>query len=171
MGQFNEMSLDRLYSSTLMAFPSTMKRQHATDTIKVVKMDWTPFVGMKTLFVKGLVENEGRIYDTIMLFKGVNYDVEINTGNAIPMVASDGMLYHLDKIDERASDVLVRCNCPDFKWRFAFQNSRSGVLWGNTPAKYESKGIGPSANPLKKEGMCKHIMKTTRALSRSGIFV
>lgn len=167
MGQFNEMSLDQLYHSTVRAFPNTTKRQHITDTIKVVKIDWTPFVGMNTLFVKGLVENEGKMYDTIFLFKGIRYE----TGkDSIPLMASDGMTYHLSKIDEANQDVLVRCNCPDFKWRWNYYNHSTGSLWGAKVRKYESQG-GPPANPKELPGMCKHCLKTVRALSRAGIFV
>lgn len=164
------MSLDSLYDSIVKAFPNTSKRQYATDTIKVIKMDWTPFVGMKTLFVKGLVENEGKIYDTIILFKDVNYNVEMNSKNAVPLVASDGMLYYMGKIDENKNDVLARCNCPDYQFRFAYYNQLAGSLWGVKTKKYESQG-GPPANPKELPGLCKHLLKTSKALSQAKIFI
>lgn len=169
MDLLDESSLTQLYHSAVAAFPNTMRRQHSTNTIKVVHLDWIPFVGMKTLFVKGRVENEGRNYDTILLFKKVNYDIHEHSERTVHLHASDGGQYKFERLDEEKTEVVVRCNCPDFKWRWSYWNHVEGSLYGRKPKPYKGKG-GPPANPLQMEGCCKHIMKTVKALSVAGIF-
>lgn len=170
MELLDESSLVQLYHSAVNAFPNTMRRQHSTDTIKVVSLDWIPFLGMKTLFVKGRVENEGRNYDTIILFKNVNYDIQEQDRQCVHLQASDGGYYKFKKIDEGKTEVVLRCSCPDFRWRFSYYNHLEGSLYGRKPKAYKGSGGAP-ANPLQMEGCCKHLMKTVKALSRAGIFV
>lgn len=166
--RIDEMNLNQLYDSTVEAFPRTMKRQYSTDELKVVSLRWTPFTSLKTLFIKGLVESEKNMYDTVLLFKDVNYDQENN--NVIPLMATDGLVYHFGKISPAKNDVLVRCNCADYYWRFCHWNHIGKSNWGRNRAKYESKGIGPPANPLEMPGMCKHLIKTVKTLDSAGIF-
>ena len=163
------MSVNRLYDSTVQAFPNTRKRQYATDALKVVSLHWTPFVGLRTMFIKGVVESDANVYDTVLLFRDVDYDVERNSGNVIPLVATDGMTYHFGKLSPAQNDVLVRCNCNDFRWRWNYYNHLDGSLWGRKARKYESKG-GPPANPREMPGMCKHLIKTVSAMYRAGAF-
>ena len=162
---FLETSLGELHDSAVEAFPRTTMRQHATHPIVVTNLRWTPFVGMKTLFIKGLAQNEGKEYNPIILFKRVNYD-----GDEVQIIASDDREYHFDKLSVENTDVLVRCNCPDFYWRFNYYDSLDKSLQGRKRVKYESKGIGPPANPLKMPGICKHLMKTVHVLGEAGIF-
>jgi hypothetical protein len=54
----HESTLYDLHQSAVDAFPHTTKRQHATDTIRIVQLNWTPFLGLKTLYLKGLAQNE-----------------------------------------------------------------------------------------------------------------
>jgi hypothetical protein len=140
-------------------------RQHATHPIVIRELRWTPFVGVKTLFIKGLAQNEEREYGPCILFKGVNYQ-----GKAVKITASDGLQYSFDKLSLENTDVLVRCNCPDFFWRFNYYDHLDKSLYGTKRKKYESHG-GPPANPLELPGMCKHIMKMTKVISESGIFL
>jgi hypothetical protein len=162
---FIETSLGELHDSAVEAFPRTAMRQHATHTIKIVNLRWTPFVGMKTLFIKALAQNEGKEYFPIVLFKRVNY-----AGDEVLITASDGAEVSFDKLSTENTDVLVRCNCPDFFWRFNWTNHLDKSLYGKKRKKYESKGVGPPANPRKMPGMCKHLIKTAHVLKESGIF-
>ncbi len=161
-----ESSLIDLYQSAVEAFPNTTKRQHATDPIVIKELSWTPFVGMKTLFIKGVAQNEDREYNTIVLFRKVNYN-----GRQVGITANDGLYYSFDRLSFENTDVSVRCNCPDFRWRFAYYNHIDKSLYGNKPKKYESKGVRPPANPMEYEGMCKHLMKTMKALKEADIFL
>ena len=162
---FLESSAEELYRSAVKAFPNTKMRQHATHPIVIRELRWTPFVGVKTLFIKGLAQNEDREYGPCILFKGVNYE-----GKAVKITASDGLQYNFDKLSLENTEVLVRCNCPDFFWRFNYYDHLDKALYGTKRKKYESHG-GPAANPLELPGMCKHIMKMTKVISESGIFL
>lgn len=164
LDKLRESSLADLYQSAVDAFPRTKMRQYATHPIVVTNLRWVPFVGMRTLFVKGLAQNEGKEYNTIVLLKEINY-----SGDEITIIASDGKEYSFDKPTLESSDVLLRCNCPDFHWRFNYYNHQDKSLYGSKRGKYESKG-GPPANPMELPGMCKHLMKTVKVLQESGIF-
>ena len=147
-----------------MCFPRTRMRQHAIDPIIIEGLRWLPFVGMKTLFIKAEARNEDRHYTPIILFKKVNYN-----GNQVKIMATDGKPYHFDRLSLESTDVLVRCSCQDFRWRFGHYNRLERSLYGSNPPAYRSKGIGPPANPMELEGMCKHLMKTTMALRDAGV--
>ena len=71
---FLETSLDELYRSTVDAFPATLKRQNSIDTVVIENLNWIPFLGVKTLFIKGLVKNEGKKYDSIILIKNMKFE-------------------------------------------------------------------------------------------------
>jgi len=162
---FLETSLAELYDSAVEAFPRTTMRQHATHTIRITNIRWTPFLGTKVLFVKSLAQNEGKEYNPIVLFKRVNYN-----GDQLRITASDFQEYTLDRLSLENTDVLVRCNCPDYYWRFNYYNHLDKSLYGTKRKKYESKGIGPPANPKQMPGLCKHIMKTIQVLGEAGLF-
>lgn len=170
MQRIDEASLVQLYNSAVEAFPETKKRQHATDTIVVTDLDWMPFKGMKTLFVKGLAQNEGRQYNTIVLFKKVKYYDEPQR-EAAELVANDGLTYYFDRLSDTSQDVLVRCNCNDFKYRFNYQDHIGKSLYGTKVKAYKSEGLRGPANPLGLPGMCKHLMKTMTVLNRAGVFL
>lgn len=71
---FIESFLNDLYQSTKTAFPTTRKREHATDPLKINKLIWTPFLGVNTLMIKGLcLFSESKEYNPIIVFKGVKY--------------------------------------------------------------------------------------------------
>jgi len=163
-----ESSLNDLYDSAVAAFPHTTKRQYATDSIKIVQVQWIPFLGMKTLFVKGLAQNEGREYNPIIVLKKVAYH-EAQGPGVVPLKASDGETYFLERLSGGDTDVLVRCSCGDFVWRFNYYNHLDKSLQGPKRKKYEALYNPGSANPLQKEGLCKHLMKMAKVLKESEI--
>jgi hypothetical protein len=163
-----ESSLNDLYDSAVAAFPQTKKRQHSTQTIKITQMQWVPFVGMKTLFIKGLAQNEGREYNPTIVLKRVIYHENQGQG-IVPLNASDGETYFLEKLSAEDTDVLVRCDCNDFKWRFNFFNHLDKSLQGPKRKKYEALYNPGSANPTESPGLCKHLMALTKAIKESGI--
>lgn len=164
--RIDETTLPDLYQSAVDAFPRTTKRQFSTDLVQVVQLNWIPYKGMKTLFVKGLIQNEGKEYNSHLIFKGVNYDSLVNQ---IKLVASDNQVYTLSKLDLENTDVLIRCNCPDFRWRFCHFNSIDKSLYGRDRKKYEAIHRPGSANPLELPGMCKHLIKLQKVLLQSGV--
>ena len=162
---FLETSIVDLYKSTVDAFPNTTMRQHATDPIVISHLNWIPYVGMKTLFIKGLAQNEGREYNPIIVFKQVEYNTN---ENYIKLNANDGKIYHLKQLSLENNDVMVRCGCNDFSYRFNYYNHLDKSLYNRKRKKYESNG-GPPANPKEMPGMCKHLLKMTKALRQSSI--
>lgn len=164
MNPIFESSFEELYANAIKAFPNTTKRQHVVQPLVVENLRWTPFLGMKTLFIKGHIRNEDRHYDAIILFKNIDYNKK-----EIKITASDGLIYNFGKLSLENNDVLLRCNCNDFKWRFNFYDHIDKSLYGNKRKKYENLGGAP-ANPMKLPGMCKHIMKTAQALKDAGLF-
>lgn len=151
-----ESSTNDLYQSAVDAFPRTTKRQHAIDPVRIVQLSWTPYVGLRTLFIKGLAENQGRNYKPAVLFKDVTY------GTGIPVVVN-GIQYLIEQLSAENNDVLVRCDCPDFYWRFNYYDHVDQSLWGRKRKKYEGRGLW-KANPMEMPGMCKHLMKLMLAL-------
>jgi len=165
MSFLTESSLTDLYKSAVLAFPRTTMRQHAVQPIVVENLRWMPFLGVKTLFIKAEVRNEDRHYGPIIVFKNVNYG-----GKQIRITANDGKEYSFDRLSLENTDVLLRCQCKDFYWRFAHYNHLDKALYGRNRSKYESSGGAP-ANPKEMAGMCKHLMKMTEALKDAGIFL
>lgn len=165
--QLFESSLEDLYRSAIAAFPNTTKRQHSTDPIIITELRWTPFVGTKTLFTKGLAQSgeSGKEYNPIIVFKKVNYNEDV-----VQITASDGGEYSFAPLSNENTDVLVRCNCPDFSWRFNYYNSLDKSLQGRKRRKYEGVSNRPPANPSELPGMCKHLMKMAKVLKEAGIF-
>jgi len=161
-----ESSLLDLYQSTIAAFPNTRRRQHSIDTIQVREVNFTPFLGMKTLFVRGNVLNEenGNAYTPIILFKDVIYHPQREQDEWIEFVASDGRNYVLERLERDANDILVRCNCPDFHWRFNYFDHEDRSLYGRKRRRYEAVTAPGSANPNQMPGMCKHLIKLSTAI-------
>lgn len=159
-----ESSLNELYRSTVEAFPNTTKRQHATDTIQITNLQWTPFLGMKTLMVKGLAQNEGREYTPLIVFKNVLYHPTRDEYGLIQIRDITGAQYLLERLSAEENDVLVRCNCKDFYWRGVHFNKMDGSLYGRNRAKYEALYDPGSSNPQEMPILCKHLIKMTEAI-------
>jgi len=163
--QINESSFIDLYLSTIKAFPKTKKRQNAVDPVVVEQLRWIPFKGVKTLFIKGFIRNESKHYNTIILFKNINYNK-----NEVRIIASDNLKYNFGKISLENNDMMIRCNCKDFYYRFNYYNHLDKSLYGVKMSKYYGEGNKP-ANPLELPGMCKHIIATAKVLKDSGLFL
>lgn len=160
----NESSLTDLYKSAVIAFPNTKKRQHVKDSIVIEELRYTPFLGVKTLFIRAEAKNEERHYSPMILIKGVNYGK-----HGAKIIDNDNKIYEFEKISIEENNVNVRCNCADFFWRFNYYDHLDQSLYGNKRKKYKSKN-GKPANPLKMPGMCKHLMKAIEAIKENGIF-
>lgn len=162
-----EGSLGDLFDMAASAFPNTERRQHSTQTVRVERVEWVPFVGLGTLFVKAIVNNEGRKNEAIVLFKKVRYGDE--GGGKVPIMSSDGRKIWVERLHFKGTDVLVRCSCADFRWRFAHWNKIDRSLYGRGPRNYEASFRPGSSNPSESPGACKHIMKMAKILRESGV--
>lgn len=168
---FTESSLNELYQSTIEAFPHCPKRQHSTDDIAITKLEWLPFVGMKTLRVKGLAQNKanGHEYSPQIIFKQIQFHPVRDEVGLIEIIDSTGARYLLETLSYEDTQVLVRCNCNDFKWRFCHADHISHDLSGRDRAKYEALHRPGTANPDDSKGICKHIMVLGKSLFNTGI--
>lgn len=162
-----ESSLNDLYQSSVDAFPNTTRRQHSTDTIKIASMRYTPYLGVKTLFVRGLAQNEGKEYSPMILFRNVKYHTEKNQSTFA--LKAEGKTYYLESLSSNDNDVLVRCNCPDFQWRFQHFDKVDKSLYGSNRKPYEALVRPGSANPEELPGMCKHLLKLVKILNQTSL--
>jgi hypothetical protein len=164
MRPFRESTLAELFGSTVLAFPNTRMRQHATEPLVIEELNYVPFLGVKTLFIRAGVRNEDRHYKPIVLIKGIDYKAK-----GTKITDENGKVYEFGPLSINENEVNVRCQCADFTWRFNYYDYEDSSLYGNKRRKYESSG-GPSANPLELPGMCKHLIKVMEALRQYGIF-
>lgn len=58
-----ESSLRELYDSAVAAYTKTGFRQHATQPVVITNLRWMPYLGMRTLYVRGLAQSEGNEYN------------------------------------------------------------------------------------------------------------
>lgn len=163
-----ETSLSDLYLNAVRAFPTTSRRQNSTDEVKIEHLEWVPFRGMRTLFVKGLAKRGGSKNECIMLFKNIKYSKEKGRG-LVELNASNGETVFLEPLSSDATDVLVRCTCKDFHWRMTHFNKMDGSLFGRDRKKYEALYRPGSSNPMGLAGMCKHLMKMSKVLSEASL--
>jgi hypothetical protein len=168
-GLWLETSISELYTNSRKAFPGTSKRENSTDTVRVEHLDWVPFEGVRTLFVKATVNNEGRKNESIILFKGVNYGKAEGKG-FVPLMSSSGRKVFVERLSVSDDEVLVRCTCGDFFWRFNYYNSVDKSLFGRKRSKYEGQNLW-KANPTESSGMCKHLMKLAKILREADLLI
>lgn len=163
---FQESTINDLYQSTVNSF-DTKKRQYATDTIKITNLEWIPYQGVKTLYVKALAQNEGREYNPIIMFKNIKYA----TPNGLLLAANDGKAYRVEPISMKENDVLTRCQCADFHWRGQHANALDHSLFGRDRKKYESLGVRQPVNPNNAPFLCKHLMKMVKVIKETKILI
>lgn len=168
MNNFLESSFKELYRSTVNSFPDTTKRQYSIDSIKIVKLHWIPYLGLKTLYIKGLAQNidNSREYFPIVLFKNINYSIS-NKLNSVEIQDNNGQKHRIEKINN--NDILVRCNCKDFFWRGNYADHLDHSLYGRKRSKYYPISNRGSVNPRNDPMVCKHIIKMYKVLEQSGI--
>lgn len=161
-----ESSVSELYQSTVDAFPNTTKRQYATQPIQISNLYLSPYKGVRTLFMRSLAQNEGREYYPIILFKNVKYE-DLPSSKTLSLKTETGN-FNISPLSIN-QDVVLRCNCNDFKWRFNYTDHLNKSLYGTKAKKYEAKFNPGSSNPLKMPGMCKHLIKMVEVISNSGL--
>lgn len=167
--QVFETNWNGLYQSAVEAFPQTTMRQYATDPIKINSLSIVPFLGVKTLFLKCDALNEDRHYNTMLLFRNVEYKDQLMKGFS-EVTGIDGISYFLRRPSLSGNDVLLRCQCDDFKYRFKYYDHLDKSLYGSKGKKYEGRGLW-KANPMELPGACKHLMKMIEVLKSDGYLV
>lgn len=158
-----ESSFSALFQSAVAAFPNTTRRQHVTGPIQISEFSWLPFIGVKTLFVRSTATNEDRQYRPMILFKNVNYSPEEN----VVTLTVDNQQVNFEQLG--GNDVLVRCNCNDFYWRFNYYNHLDHSLYSRKRVRYDATTDRGPINPTESPGLCKHLMKMGEILTNNGI--
>ncbi len=159
-----ESSYQDLYQSAVAAFPNTRRRQHVVAPIQINSIIATPFLGLNTLLFRAEALNAGRTYKTTILFKDVNYV----DGPGVTIRDEVGKRYFIEQLTQDTQDILLRCSCPDFYWRFCHFDHLDRSLYGRNRANYAGQGLW-EANPQQLPGMCKHLMATMQELQLIGI--
>ena len=164
-----EASSVRKLSNNIRTMP-TKKRQHATSDVVVAKMTIKPFVNSKSIQVLSSTNSNGSKYETIIMFRDVKFDQESTQGN-VTFTGSDDEEYHIQKIILASSNVMVKCGCMDFYWRFSRFNAKDSSLYGPNPPPYQPKTARPSDNKNKVPGVCKHLLKSIENLRSAGMII
>ena len=164
--QLNEESTyDDLESNITTSFPNTKKRQHATNEVRIQRVDIIPYVGTQMLHVRAIsTGSSGQQYQQAIQFLRVKFE-PTKTPENVEVLANDGKTYYIQSIDLNNHNVKVRCNCLDFYHRFAFWNHGDKSIVGRAPAPYQRKTTTrPDVNPDLVPGMCKHLIKVVERL-------
>lgn len=150
-----ESNLRDLEGSTVTAFGDS--RIDASYAVQLNNIETVPFTEQNLLTVSATTKSDNELYDTSIEFQDVEYVEESDDGTGVyNFKAADGTEYY---VTIGNGDVLVRCTCGDFRWRFAYYNSVDGSLLGDPPPPYVAKTDRAPANPSKAPGLCKHLIK------------
>jgi len=142
------------------------KRQYATGEVNLKNVVWRAAYGVKALEVTANALGGEKPYQPKIIFNGVDFDDEDTEDNiTVPAEAGD---IHFQKINLSEKTMRVRCDCPDFYWRFASFNAKDKSLNGRAPKPYQSKTNRGPVNPQQVPGMCKHLLKIIEVLKQNG---
>jgi hypothetical protein len=105
-------------------------------------------------------------YRTFVLFTGIKgsmkktLDFSIETPSGI----------FLQKISPTSAQAKFRCDCQDYRWRFAYYNdAKADALYGVKPPPYKKKTNRPPVNPSGIPGACKHLLNVFIALKQAKV--
>lgn len=163
LDQLNEMSTTtKLRNNIETSFPSTKKRQHATNEVQVTSLEFIPYIGTKMLHVRSTTTSNGHEYKQAIQFLNTVFG---NDPNQTSVQALDGQEFRVQPISLINQNVKVRCNCLDFYYRFAHYNHQDKSIVGRAPLPYQRKTQDrPEVNPDHVPGMCKHLLKVVETL-------
>lgn len=181
--QLIEASVRSLWAGATRAFPQTRRRQHVINRVQTREVKWQPFPRLKTLLASSRVIGEQysgqrrKLYRTNIMFREVVFSAEprkgmlkITTRGSSPRAPRGGVFFEKLSFDD---SVRVRCNCPDFRYRFSWENEAQSpsALFGPKAPAYTPPNPenyrGP-ANPSGLSGLCKHAMNLGLALHKAG---
>lgn len=145
--------------------PKTKKRQKAVSPLKLSDMQINAALGVKTLrFVSNIIGSTGTDYKVTIQFNNVDYESKEHT-----FKDKSGKTHSIAKLTMKDHDVLVRCQCLDFYFRFGYYNHLDKSIFGPKPKKYERKTDWfPPVNPDEVPGFCKHVIKTVNEIISQG---
>lgn len=181
-----EASVQDLWGSAVKAFPKTQRRQKVIDRVKTETVQWQPFPKLKIILAAAKILGEKysdgrrpsqRRYRTHIMFRNTKFhespvkgSLKVTNRSKTPTMPRGEIYFEKPTFNQ---SVRVRCNCPDFQYRFNWEcdsQSPSALLGPKAPPytpKDPANYRGP-ANPSGLPGICKHIMNTGIALYKSG---
>ena len=153
-------------------FPDTKKRQHATNEVQVLTLQYTPIIKNNVLrLISTTSSDNGNTHSQVIDIKGMNFQPP-NSGNTVKITDSKGTEHSITPAKLNTSNVGVFCDCEDYQMRFANLNIKNNCHIGPPPQRYVRKTTTrPPVNPMNVPGMCKHIIRITDDLKRQGILV
>lgn len=168
-----EDNLAQLATNIERGFPRTRARQHRTNMVNVIKTEFFPYPQQFALLVKAVVRGEERNYNSRMLFRDVEY-LDADSDLVVSFKATNGQDYHIVPVFRDLHGVELSCTCMDYAWRFWMQNYQKDTQFGQGPGPYRRKTPPPPegrpyANPMEVTGMCKHLIKLSDELQKTGI--
>lgn len=162
-------SIVNLRNNIIRAFPKTTKRQHATQSVQITELKYTPYIGTKSILIRALATNFGKEYNEYIMFTPISFEDE-GTNNNITFIATNKKEYYIQPIRLSKINANVRCTCLDFRFRFALWNADDKSLFGSQPGPYKRKTKNrPPVNPKRVPGLCKHLLKTIETLRQANL--
>lgn len=149
-------------------FRHVVKEYPQAKFMKITKI--MPSIGVKTLSFYGeapsFTRNEAA-YNQTVVFKEVEFSEEEPEYDKEDwyFLEDKNVWYKKPGLDE--NDVLLRCQCPDFRFRFSYALKKEKALSGQLIS-YKKKTDREPLNPENIPGMCKHLYNFTKALIQKG---
>jgi hypothetical protein len=146
-----------------------LKKAVASKIQQLLKKGKTPDTDDETaavpsmVMVKSVAKSQvgAGVYNTYLLAKDVSVSEEKDKEHRVKTTDKS----YISHIDYKKTEVKVRCDCPDFRWRFAWYNDQKEALYGLRPPPYRRKTNRPPVNPRHLPGMCKHLMNVVKILA------
>ena len=122
-------------------------------------------MGVKTLTFTGTVKSHNRFgtYNVIVTFK--------NVGPRDGLSDEEIMQGFKPKAKLGRNDIMARCGCPNYRFRFDKANRSHGVGTGSRFGFYHRKTDRKPNNPLENMGFCAHIMEFVNFLKKQGFIL
>lgn len=164
-----ELSVYHLDRSTQNQFGDDRESRAAKTGVANVEFSTAQNEGKTELDVKAVVKgSSGMTYKPMIIFKNVKLQ-DADSPQNVTVVDYNGKELHIDPESVKSSNVMVRCDCMDFYWRFANWNLKHKALLGDKPGAYVKKTNRPPVNPMQKPGVCKHLYKLVQQLRGKGL--
>lgn len=165
-----EASYAELDSNSRTRLKTLTGRENDAVKTRVINLQLVPAVPSSVLKIESTIQGETNRYNCVMQFDNIVYDKEATNTN-VEFIGPDSKTYFMQPIKLATNNVRVFCSCLDFRWRFAFANSKNNSLYGNVPPPYAKKTDRQPVNPQNVPGVCKHLIKLAETLSESGVVV
>lgn len=162
-----ELTYDTLIRNTNRYF--TKSRDDRASTVKVSNTLFIPYIDQDQLEIESYTRTTNGKYTTRLIFDNVIFRDE-ESPNTARIISADGTEYYFDRINRRRAQVKVNCTCLDFYYRFAAYNNKASALAADPPKPYIKTTDRPPVNPRGAAGLCKHIMRLSKELSKNNLF-